>query len=143
MNRRPSLALFSAILTAALAGCVAQSNKTDTVVIKDQTKAPAPAARTPAPAPAPAPAADTVGTINLRNPNFASVNVEVRIGANSDCAANPSFGSRQLQRGATWTITANSDVCWRRDANPDAPNGTWTSWNRQSVTKGTVHEATL
>ena len=131
---------ISFALLAALAACVAQANKTDTLVIKEQSKAPAaPATKTPTPTPP----ADTVGTLNLRNPNFASVNVEVRIGANSDCAANPAFGSRQLQRGGAWTITANSDVCWRRDANPDAPNGTWTSWNRQSVTKGTTHEATL
>ena len=139
MNRRSSrTALLTCTLVAALAACVAQSNKTDTLVIKEQSKSP-PATKTP---PA-TPPADTVGTLNLRNPNFASVNVEVRIGANADCGANPSFGSRQLQRGGAWTITANNDVCWRRDANPDAPNGTWTSWNRQSVTKGTTHEATL
>ena len=99
------------------------------------------------PAPAEPTATDTVipapGTIIFRHPNFTSVNVEVRVGPNADCNDNVEAGARQLPRGATWSLQTNQDVCWRRDLNPDAPNGQWTSWNRQAITAGSTHDATL
>lgn len=132
--------LFSVAALASLGACVAESGKTDTLVIQQAAKQPAAKTRAPA---APDPAPTGSGTMHLRNPNHDSVNVEVRLGANSDCALNAPFGSRQLKKGDTWTITTDQDVCWRRDANPAAPNGTWTAWNRQSVGKGTTHETSL
>lgn len=145
MTARSSLGLLCAALLLTTAGCVAESSKTDTLVIQQQAKTPT--ARTPA---AKAPAGDTVdtivpgtGTLVLRNPNFANVTVEARVGPNADCSQNPIFGTRQLQRNASWTISANQDICWRRDANPDAPNGQWSSWNRQAITAGASHEASL
>ena len=139
-------ALLGFTLLMSTSACVAEGGKTDTLVIQPAAKE--------APTPRPAqPRADTQakvdtviagsGTLNLRNANFANVNVEVRVGANADCAQNAVFGARQLQRGATWTISANQDVCWRRDVNPDAPNGMWTPWNRQAITPNSTHDATL
>lgn len=144
-RRSTSRSLLPCALLAILGACVAESSKTDTVVVREPARTQtAPRAKATV---TETPKVDTTvpgsGTLNLRNPNFANMNVEVRIGANSDCAQNAAFGTRQLQRGAAWTITANQDVCWRRDANPDAPNGQWTSWNRQAIAKGTTHEATL
>lgn len=144
--RRAMSPLLALTLLISSSACVAESGKTDTLVIQPA------ATQAPAPRPAQPPAdtqakVDTViagsGTINLRNPNFTNVNVEVRVGPNADCAQNAEFGTRQLQRGATWTISANQDVCWRRDVNPDAPNGMWTPWNRQAITPNSTHEATL
>ena len=146
MTARPAFRMLVACsLMVAFTGCVAEGSRTDTLVVQPAAKAPAaPRANTPAPAPT---RTDTVipgsGTINLRNPNFANVNVEVRVGPNADCNQNAVFGARQLQRGASWAISSNQDVCWRRDANPDAPNGTWTAWNRQAITAGSSHDATL
>ena len=147
MTNRSKIQLLCVSVIVALSACVAESAKTDTVVVQQPAKeAPSAPAATPAPAPA-EPKIDTIipapGTINIRNPNFATVNVEVRVGPNADCSQNAVFGARQLQRGASWTIQANQDVCWRRDANPDAPNGQWASWNRQAITAGSTHDATL
>ena len=145
IRSRPGV-LYSSALVAVLSACVVEDKKTDTVVVQPPTPRPSAPRSTPAPS-TPVDRVDTIvaatGTLNLRNPNFANVNVEVRIGPNSDCSQNPAFGTRQLQKGATWTITANQDVCWRRDVNPDAPNGAWSPWNRQAVGGGSTHEANL
>lgn len=140
MRVRSSLKLFVALTAlASTSACVAESGKTDTLVIQNQAKQATPKTKTPAPV-------DTsagTGTMNLRNPSYDSVTVEVRLGASTDCAQNAAFGTRQLRKGDTWTITTTEAVCWRRDANPAAPTGAFTSWNRQAVGKGTTHEATL
>jgi hypothetical protein len=122
----------------------------DTLVVQQQ---PSGGSRTPAPAaPRPSTPRDTTssgtdsagtGTLTLRNPDFATVNVEVRLGKNADCNQNAAFGTRQMRQGESWTITTGQDVCWRRDANPVQPNGQWTGWNRQAIAKGTSHEAKL
>ena len=141
MRVRSSFKLF--VVTAALASiaaCVAESGKTDTVVIQNAAKQPAAKTKSPAPAET---AATGAGTMNLRNPTYDSVTVEVRLGASTDCAANAAFGTRQLRKGDTWTITTDQAVCWRRDANPAAPTGAWSAWNRQAIGKGTTHDATL
>lgn len=149
MPRFTFRALVAPALVTFITACTTTETKVDTLVVKQAsppttTRVPQAVPKAP---PAPVQRVDTVvepvGTLHLRNPNFGNVNVEVRIGANADCNQNAAFGTRQLQRGAAWTITANQDVCWRRDANPDAPNGTWGSWNRQAIGKGTTHEATL
>lgn len=132
--------LFSVAALASLGGCVAESGKTDTVLVREVTRQPVAKTKTP-------PATDTSttgsGTMHIRNPNFDVVNVEVRLGPNGDCGQNAPFGTRQLRKGDTWTITTDQDVCWRRDLTPNAPTGTWTPWNRQTVGKGTTHETSL
>ena len=142
MRVRPALKLFVAITAFASVGaCVAaESGKTDTLVIQNTAKQPAAKTKTPAPAET---AATGSGTMHLRNPTYDSVTVEVRLGASTNCAENAAFGTRQLRKGDTWTITTTEAVCWRRDANPNAPTGAFTSWNRQAVGNGTTHEATL
>ena len=143
--RTTSFLACASILIAA--GCVAEGSKTDTLIVKGAESPKAPAAKAPTTKAPAGSTTDTVvpapGTLIIRNPNFANVNVEVRVGTNADCGQNAVFGTRQLQRNASWTIQANQDVCWRRDANPDAPNGTWTPWNRQAITAGTSHDVNL
>lgn len=147
----PSLA--GVALLIALAACEVKDggSRVDTLVVRQQPSGGG--ARTPAPAaPRPSTPRDTTssgddsagtGTLTLRNPDFAAVNVEVRLGKNSDCNQNAAFGTRQMRQGETWTITTGQDVCWRRDTNPAQPNGQWTNWNRQAIAKGTSHEAKL
>jgi hypothetical protein len=136
--RSPFKLLLSVAALASLGGCVAESGKTDTLIVQQAAKQPPAKTKTPTDTPA-----TGSGTMHLRNPSYDSVTVEVRLGANSDCAQNASFGTRQLRKGDTWTITTDQAVCWRRDANPAAPTGAWSAWNRQAVSKGTTHEATL
>jgi hypothetical protein len=144
----PPLAV--AALLAALGACEVSRSKVDTLVVQQQpssggTRAPStPRTTTPRDTTSSS-SGDTTGTgtLTLKNQDFATVNVEVRLGKNADCNQNRAFGTRQLRQGETWTITTGQDVCWRRDANPVQPNGEWTGWNRQSVAKGTSHQANL
>jgi len=138
--RSPFKLLVAVAAFASLGGCVAESGKTDTLIVREAAKQPAAKTKTPAPTDT-APAG--AGTMNIRNPNFDAVNVEVRLGSNGDCSLNSPFGTRQLRKGDTWTITTDQDICWRRDLTPNAPTGTWTPWNRQTVGKGTTHETSL
>jgi hypothetical protein len=139
--RSPFKLLLSIAALVSLGGCVAEGGKTDTLIVQQQPSKSSPPAKTKTPTPTDT--ASENGTMNIRNPNFDAVNVEVRLGSNADCSQNPSFGSRQLRKGDVWTITTDQPVCWRRDLTPNAPTGQWTPWNRQTVTKGTTHEATL
>ena len=139
--RAPLKLLLAVAAIVSLGGCVAESGKTDTLVVQQQpSKSPPAKAKTPTPTDT---AGSGNGTMNIRNPNFDAVNVEVRLGPSGDCSQNTSFGSRQLRKGDVWTITTDQPVCWRRDLTPNAPTGQWTPWNRQTVTKGTTHEASL
>jgi hypothetical protein len=141
--------LAAATFVAAMAACeVTDRSRVDTLVVQQPSTGGSRAPATPRPTPprdSSASGADSTGTgtLTLKNQDFASVNVEVRLGKNADCGQNAAFGTRQLKQGETWTITTGQDVCWRRDANPVNPNGQWTGWNRQAVAKGTTHEANL
>jgi hypothetical protein len=142
----PSLA-GAAIVALAACEMTDRGSRVDTLVVQQPstggTRSPAPRPSTPRDSSASGTDSTGTGTLTLKNQDFAAVNVEVRLGKNSDCNQNAAFGTRQLKQGETWTITTGQDVCWRRDANPAQPNGQWTAWNRQAVAKGTSHQANL
>jgi hypothetical protein len=85
-----------------------------------------------------APRSDSAGTLLLRNATWDSVRVEVRAGTAADCdAMSPSAGAtRLLRRGRTWTIVTDKAVCWRRESDPAAPTGAWTTWTRRALAPG-------
>ena len=71
----------------------------------------------------------------LVNKQWEMVNVEVRRGNEPDCANNATFETKKLFRSDKWSIPAPSvDVCYRRDRDPDHPNGQWTNWRKVSPT---------
>jgi hypothetical protein len=71
----------------------------------------------------------------LVNRTWTKVNVEVRRGKESDCGKNAAFETKKLLRGESWSVPApDTDVCYRRDRDPDHPNGQWTEWHRVTPT---------
>ena len=70
-------------------------------------------------------------TLTFRNQNWSrGITVEVRAGNFQDCEQNRLIGTRRLARGETWQITTSEvRVCYRRDADPDHPDGRWTVWH--------------
>jgi hypothetical protein len=72
--------------------------------------------------------------VDIIDRNWARVNVDVRIGNNANPEDNRSLGTRELTRGQTWSIPSDGeDVWYRRDADPDRPNGQWTNWIHRPV----------
>jgi len=70
-------------------------------------------------------------TVTLVNRDWTSVNVEVRRGNEKDCAQNATFETKKLGRNDEWPVPApDVDVCYRRDLDPDHPNGQWAGWHR-------------
>jgi hypothetical protein len=48
--------------------------------------------------------------------------------------SNPSLGTRRLQQNEAWDIpSAGEDIFYRRDANPDHPDGRYTIWTHVPV----------
>ncbi len=72
-------------------------------------------------------------TLNLRNSNWqAGCRTEVHIGNNVDPNLNHSEGVRVVAHGQSWTIVMTQNVQWRREADPDHPQGDWGPWNEQA-----------
>lgn len=90
---------------------------------------------------------DRTGTVVLILRDWASSQVEIRVGSNIDCFQNPRWSqpSISMSRGESWVITRpNTDaVCWRRPRDPDHPDGTWDVWNRKEVFPGHRDEITM
>ena len=77
-------------------------------------------------------------TITLHNRDWqAGVNVEAHQGMSSDYDQNPSLGTRTLSYENDWVIDSGTDdVQYRRDNNPDQPDGTMTAWTNLSSANG-------
>lgn len=76
-----------------------------------------------------APPALGASTVNIINGRWNRVTVEARIGDEPDPEANRSLGSKTMRRGETWPVRSHGeDVWYRRDADPDRPDGQWTPW---------------
>lgn len=72
---------------------------------------------------------------NLYNRTWANgLNVDVVIGNNPDCSRNRPLGAKNLTfNGAPWPIdVGTSDICYRRDRDPDNPDGSWNEWTTVS-----------
>lgn len=74
------------------------------------------------------------GSVILVNNAWNRVTVEVRKGKNDDVNQNPVYETRTIGKGK-WSIPCSSDegyVWWRREADPDHPNGQWTVWTKKA-----------
>jgi hypothetical protein len=79
----------------------------------------------------------------LSNTRWDAVQVEVRIGASSQCADNISVGTKTLRRNQKWAVASGELICWRREGVPGNPAGGWTAWEQDRLTAGQVREVTL
>lgn len=71
-------------------------------------------------------------TVNLHNRSWNRVTVEARIGDDPNPEANRPLGARSLRRGESWVIESEGeDVWYRRDVNPDHPDGKLTVWKHR------------
>lgn len=69
-------------------------------------------------------------TVNLRNSAWqAGVRVEAHKGMNQDPDQNPSLGIQMIPYDEAWQIISDVNVQWRREVDPDQPQGQWTQWN--------------
>ena len=83
------------------------------------------------------------GTLVLRNARWDRVQVEARLGAATDCAANRALGTRALRRGQAWTFVTRTPVCWRRERVPGDVTQGWEEWTRVQVADGAKREVDL
>jgi hypothetical protein len=68
-------------------------------------------------------------TVILANDSWDKVQVQVTKGNNTNAESNPSLGSRTILRDDNWTILSDGENIWyRRDSNPDNPDGSRTYW---------------
>lgn len=73
--------------------------------------------------------------ITIRNRVWNRVNVEVRKGKSDNPDQNASQGTQVLQKNGAWSVPCKADegyVWWRRDPDPDHPNGSWADWNKKA-----------
>ena len=96
-----------------------------------------------------APPADSA-RLNLNNPYWDRVNVQLVVTRNSDCDSRGDgyLSSREfvMPRNQTEVIDVpkGANVCWRRDRNPDNPAaGVWTGWTKATLLPGRSAEAEL
>ena len=76
------------------------------------------------------------GQIVLQNLTWAKgVTIDTRMGSDPNPENNPSHGQAHLGQGTSIVLMPppNQDVFWRRDKNPDNPDGKYTDWKRQSA----------
>ena len=83
------------------------------------------------------------GRLVLRNATWDSARAEVRVGGSGGCEELRVFRTRTLLRGRAWSIDATGLVCWRRDLEPERPDGQWTPWRQHRLDGNASVEAML
>jgi hypothetical protein len=71
-----------------------------------------------------------MATVSITNTYWNSINLQVRTGNNPNPENNPIVYNNPLARGQTVPFTFPVFLFYRRDANPDYPNGTFTGWTQ-------------
>ena len=72
--------------------------------------------------------------LSLRNTGKDTITLELRVGDQPDCAANPPAATQRLPPGREWLIATPRPICWRR-ADAKASPGL-ASWHRHVLAVG-------
>ena len=70
------------------------------------------------------------GTVTITNKYWNNMHLQVRIGNNSVPENNNLVFDGNLPRGQSRTFNFDVLMWYRRDANPDNPNGNFSSWTQ-------------
>jgi hypothetical protein len=73
---------------------------------------------------------EKMSTVTITNKYWNRLTLQVREGNSSSIESNPEIFNRTLSRGETVSFNFNSMLFYRRDANPDSPNGQFTGWTQ-------------
>ena len=73
-----------------------------------------------------------MSTVTITNTQWDTLTLQVRQGDKQDADANPQVCNELLARGQSKTFNFMLFLFYRRDGNPDVPNGKFTSWTRCS-----------
>lgn len=68
--------------------------------------------------------------LTLRNTTKDTLRVELRLGAATDCAANPLATLQLVPPGRDWLIATKRVICWRRQSVARTASQQWTAWHR-------------
>jgi len=93
--------------------------------------------------PAISPSSALTGRVVLRNARWSAVQVEVRIGASSQCDQNESVGIKTLGRDQAWGVVSDQTICWRREQTPGDARAGWTPWSQTRLALDEVRDITL
>jgi hypothetical protein len=69
-----------------------------------------------------------MATVTITNTQWARLTLQVRVGDQNVAENNPIDYEGVLNRGDNYTKTFPVFLFYRRDNNPDAPDGTYSAW---------------
>jgi hypothetical protein len=71
--------------------------------------------------------------LRFHDRDWRTVNVQIRQGNDPVPEKNRSLGTVQLNLDQTYDVVGDENVWYRRDANPDNPDGSWTMWTLRVI----------
>lgn len=82
--------------------------------------------------------------VNLKNPRRRTVQVQVRIGNSSICSLNPSYGTKYIRSGESYSVTTgNQFVCYRVTGIEHVTRPVIRRWSKVKTTQPTIHSTIL
>ena len=76
----------------------------------------------------------TPPTFLLKNSYWDKVSAIINLRNFANCDENQYLQTVTLEKGETYIIPTNEqNICWKRDTNPDHPDGFYTNWRTETI----------